>query len=72
MGWHSPRLKCNSTLANPAWVAAEGSDDEHPPSANSPSIAIAKSARFAITCVFEPEFRLTIVVPPIGVDAVLC
>src|SRR5260370_36812274 len=66
--WHWLRSKCSSTFANPACVAAEGSDVEHPPSANSPSTAIAEIARFAILSKFEPEFRLSIEAPPIGLD----
>jgi hypothetical protein len=60
IGWHALISKCNSVFASAACVAAEGSDDEHPPSANSPRTATAEIERFAILFAFEAEFRLTI------------
>src|ERR1017187_5253942 len=70
IGSHLLRSKCSSVFAIAACWAGGGSDDEHPPSANSPSAAIAKIARFAFHFCFDPEFRSTIELPPIGFDSV--
>ena len=70
-GWICSHLlisKCNSVFAIAACWAGGGSDAEHPPSANSPSTAIAEIVRFAILSAFEPEFRFTIEIPPISFD----
>src|SRR6267154_3657981 len=56
--WHWLRSKCSSTFANPACVAAEGSDVEHPLSANNPNTAMAEIARLATQC--DLEFRFCI------------
>jgi hypothetical protein len=64
-------LKCSSTLASPAYVLAEGSDDEHAPSVKSPSTAIAEIERLAIHFAVEPEFRLTIEAPFTDFDYVV-
>src|SRR5215469_9795295 len=48
MSWHWFMSKCSSVFASDACWAADGSDEEHPPSANSPSTAIPNNIRFAI------------------------
>jgi hypothetical protein len=66
IGWQALMSKCNSVFASAACCAAEGSDDEHPPSVNSPSTANAEIERFAILFAFEFEFRLVMELPPIS------
>src|SRR5271155_596285 len=66
ISWHLLISKCNSVFDSAACCVADGSDDEHPPSANSPATAIAKSIRFAICSALTPEFRISIEVPRIG------
>src|ERR1700731_4949985 len=65
---HLLRSKCNSVFASAACWACDGSDDdEQPPSANSPSTAIAKNTRFVICSALPPEFRFAIQLSPISV-----